>query len=172
MKRSKITKLSDIKSRCIEVGECWEWQGARNSSGMPYVWFNDRTTPVRRVALQLHLREPIGPNEVASLRCGNTACVRPHAEHVVRCSQDDHRAYLSSIGVGCSSTAKRVLSARSRPGVVLSMEAARQARAEGLTPAEIAKRFGCSRASGYLLLAGEIWREQLPGASVFSLGGA
>lgn len=149
-----IKTLDDIKRRCIEVGECWEWQGAVSAEGVPYIWSGGRAHTVRRLAVMFHSgRAEIPSGHVSSMRCGNRLCVRPHPEHIVLCTTKQHRAYLTSQGIGKGCTA-------------------RKARADGLTAQQIVEKYGCTRANAYALLAGHIWREQLPGASVFSLGAA
>lgn len=66
-----------------ELGECWEWMGARNSDGYGIIRGArepDGSYPlvlVHRVALSLALGRPLEPDMNANHRCDNRPCARP-----------------------------------------------------------------------------------------------
>lgn len=72
--------IARIYNRCEEVGDCWEWQGAvQSTSGCPVMRYLNKTISVRRV-LALHLSAPCDGKLVTN-RCTNLLCVNP--DHVV-----------------------------------------------------------------------------------------
>lgn len=72
--------LDDIKVRCEEVGECWEWQGAYSPSGTPVMYARAERTTVRRVVWRIVKGAPLDPELMAGVKCDNPRCVRP--EHI------------------------------------------------------------------------------------------
>lgn len=61
-------------SRTVEVGECWEWVGAKARARRAYCRVDGRTMPVARWLLQCK------GGEVVIHSCDNPACIRP--EHI------------------------------------------------------------------------------------------
>lgn len=71
-----VRTLEDLHSRCIEVGECWEWQQYINRDNQPQVQYDGMPRPVRRVAWQMaNGAVPQGKNIVGM--CGNHRCINP-----------------------------------------------------------------------------------------------
>jgi hypothetical protein len=58
------------------LGECWEWQGARDRDGYGLVWYGGRMARTHRVAYQLE-RGEIPPGKIIRHRCDFPPCFRP-----------------------------------------------------------------------------------------------
>lgn len=69
-----------IARRCVEVGECWEWQGALTSGGPVFARKGDKNVSVRRLIVD-HRGQPRSTQKVVTTTCGNPRCVNP--AHVV-----------------------------------------------------------------------------------------
>ena len=60
--------LKKIESRCVEVGDCLEWQGQISAGGSPRIYHDSRMQSARKLMLQAHgkpsevpLKHNIGP---------------------------------------------------------------------------------------------------------------
>lgn len=72
--------LKSIHARCIEVGDCWEWQGkySGHNGRHPYIRHNGNNTTARRVVLDLAGKKPKHPNQDCAMStCDNWRCVNP-----------------------------------------------------------------------------------------------
>lgn len=72
--------IDTLRARCIDVGDCWEWQGARTDTGHPTVRHDGKTHLVRRLAASL-AGIPMPQNAKAMNTCENLRCVNP--DHIV-----------------------------------------------------------------------------------------
>jgi hypothetical protein len=78
MKRKPYTQTLDkIKARCVEVGDCWVWQGAHDGKGRPVCVHMGKRISVRRLAKQLDEGREIQRHLVAACKCGDEKCVSP-----------------------------------------------------------------------------------------------
>ena len=82
--RAPVT-LAWVQGRCIEEGDCWIWQGAKNSHAIPVIGWRDkegreRTGNVRRVVATL-MGLDLSGGLVATCSCKEPLCVSP--KHVV-----------------------------------------------------------------------------------------
>lgn len=75
------TELRDlILSRCVEVGDCLEWQGGLNSAGHPVMTYRQyRGGMVRRMLADAMDRDIEG--KVLRMKCMNKRCINP--EHTL-----------------------------------------------------------------------------------------
>jgi hypothetical protein len=69
--------LERLKSRCIEEGECWLWQGANDGNGRPVVVHMGARIPARRLARQLADDRIIPDTRQVTCTCGNLDCISP-----------------------------------------------------------------------------------------------
>jgi len=163
--------------RCVEVGNCIEWQGKMNSGGHPMMSYLGKPTLVRRVAWCLARNLTLDDiqglrlwNTCANLRCINPACTRAGTYQAM------HRA-LVAMGRTTASPVKRAACARvKRAASNLTMDDARAIRAaaaQGALRKDLAAHYGKSDSLIDKIVSGQCWRETvLPGASIFSMGGA
>lgn len=166
-----------LDQRCIEVGNCFEWQGNLNSGGHPMMSYLGRPTLVRRVAWCL--AHDLGLDDIKGVRlwntCANKACINPACTRA-----GGYKAMFSALtkqGRYKASPAKRAACARvKRAASNLTMADVRTIRAElaaGTRRAELAARYNKSDSLIDRIATGDCWRETvLPGASIFSMGGA
>ena len=73
--------LKKIESRCVEVGECLEWQGHISATGSPRIYHDSRMQSARKLMLQAHGK----PSEVPLKHklvctCENHRCV--NVDHI------------------------------------------------------------------------------------------
>lgn len=80
MTRTEVLRL--IRSRCIEDGDCWLWQGATDGHGRPQMRHKGERVYVRRVAREASDGKPIPEGLCAAAKCGNPGCVSPHCSVV------------------------------------------------------------------------------------------
>lgn len=72
-----IRTLDDLKSRCEEVGDCWEWQRGFQCHGRtPSVNYLGVRMAARRLSLMLHTGLSLDGLLVMQT-CGNKSCVNP-----------------------------------------------------------------------------------------------
>ena len=72
-----IRTLADLKARCEEVGECWEWQRHINSvTGIPQVNYDGRPQSARRLAWAM-VNGPVPNGKHIACTCGNHRCINP-----------------------------------------------------------------------------------------------
>jgi len=90
-----MTTLSEIKSRCVEEGDCWIWQGQIESGGSPRMWDAKRNThaSVRKVVLNLRGKE-IEAGYRPLCTCGTRGCVAPNHLRVVSLSKYARKVLL------------------------------------------------------------------------------
>jgi len=152
-----VTILEIIKNRTIEIGDCWEWQGAMQSCGTtPMIRYKQQTISVRRLILQVqgHALE----SKVATCTCGNHRCVNPdHLEAISRKRLTKRVASQLKRSISVLRMAK--ISSVARQHAKLNEQLAEEIRnAEG-TQREIAKRFGVSQATVSVIKRGLTWRD-------------
>ncbi len=152
--------LDQIRERCIEVGNCWEWsQGCDHRAPvmrLPAVdGVKGKIVPVRRYVLEL-MGLALGPGQFACSKCGNYRCVAPHhAMGMTRAELQLRTAQLS--GYQQSLTRRAKISAARRTTAVLTLEAAQEMRALGLTTREAARRYGVAQSTAADAIAGRTW---------------
>lgn len=161
--------------RCIEVGNCIEWQGNLNSAGHPMMSYMGKPTLVRRVAWCLSRNISLADIQCVVLWavCENKLCVNPACTRAGT-RQAMYKALVAA-GRTSASPAKRAACARAkRAASDLTMDDARAIRAaaaEGVLRKDLAARYGKSGSLIDKIVAGQCWRETvLPGASIFSMG--
>jgi hypothetical protein len=166
-----------LDERCIEVGNCVEWQGNINTAGHPMMSYLGKPTLVRRVAWCL--AHSLALHDIQGLRlwntCANRLCINPACTRAGT-YKAMFRAMVAA-GRTESSPSKRAACARiKRAASSLTMDdvrAIRAAAARGALRKDLAARYGKSDSLIDKIVSGQCWRETvLPGASIFSMGGA
>ena len=166
-----------LDQRCIEVGNCFEWQGNINSGGHPMMSYLGKPTLARRVAWCLSHRLELSDIQGVRLwnTCANKLCINPACTRA-----GDYSAMFSALisqGRTKSSPSKRAKCAQTkRAASTLTMDDVRTIRAElaaGTRRAELATRYKKSDSLIDRIATNDVWREfVLPSASIFGMGGA
>ena len=153
-----MSLLERVLRHVVEVGDCWEWQGALQwNSPVPVINFNGKVGPVRR-----HIAEHLGlavEGKLATCGCGNALCVNP--EHVVMITRrrlqqriaKDLRHRVNPVRMKKLSDRARATQAK------LTLQQALEIRdAEG-KQRDIAERFGVTQATVSAIKRGKTWRD-------------
>jgi hypothetical protein len=174
--------LDLIKSYCIEVGDCWEWQRSFNSGRVPTMAL-PRILPMipgtKMPTVTVHslvwevLHGPRKRGQVAYRTCLNGACVNPdHIKAGTRKQLGALRAKSGVASINPHQRAKHQKKMRQRSNLVLDMDRAREIRdLQGTGSArEIGQRYGVSDSLVHQIWNNLIWREASnnTGYSVFS----
>jgi len=152
-----IDLVAHVRDRCIEVGDCWEWQGAMQSCGStPVIRIKQKTTSVRRLLLQAAGVNVHG--RVCTYKCGNELCVNPeHLEAIGRKKLSKRVADSTKYTASVMRKVKLAKKARQR-GKLTPELVAEIKQAEG-TQRQIAARYGISQATVSCIRRGATWRD-------------
>lgn len=156
----RVLTLPAIHARCIEVGDCWEWQGAVGyGSRHPLARHEGKTQLVRRVAYALSgrtLKDPRGWCIVTT--CDNRLCVNP--EHLKQITLTEHMTRMAQTGrmSDWARSAKIAATKRAKYAKLTEADVA-HIRASNATNRELAAQYGIhtSRISG--IRTGRYWRD-------------
>lgn len=152
-----MSQLIDrIRSRCEEVGDCWEWQGAvQQRSRSPVMRHNGKQQCVRR-----WLAEALGhavDGKVVTYRCRNHLCCKP--EHLQVMTEMELRKRTNKTQQRfMSMTRRQRVAAFKRATAKLTLEQVQAIREDARTQREIAKDYGVSQTTVSRIRRGEIWR--------------
>lgn len=147
-------RLSDLKARVDEVGDCWLWRGAKGHGKDPRWSIGGKVFQARRVVFELAHEIAPGKRQVG-VNCGNPVCVHP--DHIVARTRSQAALNGTKSAAGIANMAA---AARARKNK-LSMEAAREIRASDEKSAELALKFGVSREMVCSIRRGQSWVESL-----------
>lgn len=171
-----LERLRD--ERCVEEGECWLWAGGMSGPGKttPNMHFRGRVVPAYSAAWLLKTGCEHVPKGMRLWRtCMDHRCIAP--KHIKLGTHADMKADLAARGAYvCSPTRKAKITAtsrRTRAKLKGGLDAAREIRASEKNDSELAAEHGMCRSRIKQIRDGKAWRETvLPGASIFSMGGA
>lgn len=95
------SKLDLIRSRCIEDGQCWLWQGGCDGHGRPQIRHEGVVVYTRRLARQLRDGKPVPAHLRVPNACGRKTCVSPECSVIgtvatVRKMAADRGSYLKA----------------------------------------------------------------------------
>lgn len=148
-----------VYERCVEVGDCWEWQGATLSvrGNTPVMrWYRQHIT-VRRMLATLR-GMPVEGRLVTS-RCCNEMCVSPeHLQVLTRKQLQQRTARVTQMHLDPARARKLALAARKKSKLTEDQVAAIRA-AEGATQRELAERFNITQASVSAIRRGVKWKD-------------
>jgi hypothetical protein len=163
--------IDAIRARCIEVGDCLEWQGCmgtgRRNRSQPIVGRDKQ--PVRRLLWEAE-RGPIPSGRIVYCTCGNSRCVG-HLALGKRGDAHRVRARLGLMRHTPDTLAALTRGARERATAKHSMQQARAVRelaALGVPDALISWATDVTPDAVGEIRRGNTWREHMAPASVFA----
>jgi hypothetical protein len=150
-------EMSWIKDRCIEVGECWEWQRGKSSAGYPMIRRLGKTYLVRRIVMD-NAGKPAAPRQPVACRCDNPRCLNP--EHLFLsstsaiCKRAGARGVWSTLG-----RAAKISASKRRTTAKLTDEAVAAIRASDETQVVLSKRYGINASLVGRVKRGDAWKD-------------
>lgn len=150
--------LTRLRKRSEEVGDCWEWTGAmQTTTGTPVMRYDGRAQPVRRaIALELGLSLQ---GKLATCRCANMRCVNP--EHVVMVTRQQlQKRTAKATGMHMSPARCRKLAQSARRNGKLNEAQVAEIRAiEGMRQRDIAALYGITQSTVSAIRRGVKWKD-------------
>lgn len=146
-----------IASRCIEVGDCLEWQGALSSGVTPiFGRQGHKNVSIRRLIVD-HRGQHRSSKQVVTTTCGNPRCVNP--EHVVvRPKRYAIKRAAATTAAWSNPARRQKLATWARANrSVLTPEQAAQIRLATGTQVATANQYGVSRQTVWHIKAGTVW---------------
>jgi hypothetical protein len=153
--------LQRIKSRCIECGDCHEWQGSATKSPTgtmyPSVRVNGKAKMVRRIVYEA-THGSIRAKHAIRTTCGNDLCV--NGAHLATNTTSQIATIAARAGKfsGFARSAKIANSKRARDAK-LTQEIATEIRFSEETGPVLAARYGVNRSLVVRIKAGKAWRD-------------
>jgi hypothetical protein len=173
-----IRSVEDLRQRCRvdEDTGCWHW-GMSVVQGAPRVHFKledgkHRVTRGPAAAWMLSHQKQLPAKTMCWMRCRRNDCVNPR--HVMHGDRKKYGEFARKHDLQ-KNNPRRIAANRKivREKLArINIETAREIRLSEGPQAEIARRYGVPQSLVWAIKAGKLWREELPGASVFSLAGA
>ena len=160
MSRPRITHTVDsLKARCIEVGECWEWQGYISNNTPQVVGYPDgvkKMVSVRRVLRELVTGQS-QPDGHYGNTCGNLLCVNP--DHTIWRGESAHMKLMAKKRTVSTVTANKLRKFRVEAGLAkLDESKAQEIRLSSESGPVLAEKFGVSKSWINRIKRGEVWR--------------
>jgi hypothetical protein len=165
--------LEEIKARCEEIGECWEWKTkARSRAGLthPHMRTEKGGPPklVRRVAYELHTGKPLPADRYPVPKCGNPFCIRPEHQKALTQAEKDRRTGKIA-GASQTRSASIARAWRESGRTTMTLEKAAEIRAAEGSLKALGARFGISASMVGAIKRGEYWRDHAdPFAGLFT----
>lgn len=147
-----------LRERSDEVGDCWEWNRAvQTSSGCPVMRYEGKAQAVRRViAVELGMALD---GRLAAVKCANAKCVNPaHVVVLTRKQLQQRTAKLTHLHANPARCRK--LAAKARQTGKLTEEQVAEIRAiEGMKQRDIAALYGVTQATVSAIRRGVKWKD-------------
>ena len=148
-------RLSDLRARVDEVGDCWVWRGYMGDGKHPQWMLEGRPRPARRVIFELMHEGSIGARQVGT-RCRTLGCIHP--DHLVARTRGQAMAVSTpKSALGCANIA----AGKRARGSKITLEIARLIRASTEPGTVLDARYGLSRGYCSAIRAGRTWPEPL-----------
>lgn len=153
--------LDQIRERCIEVGNCWEWQGG-TSNGLPKIYVPGKDgkrgghTPARRYVMKL-MGTKLEQGQLVSPKCGNSLCIAPH--HAVISNRSEVALRMHANGFSKTAAFRAKIGAIGRARSKLTPEIVQEMRLSGLTTRAAGKKYGISQYSAWRIMSGNAWKD-------------
>lgn len=142
-----IAQLRDkLLSRIAVNGNCWEWQGAKNSKGYGSISIGGVVILAHRLSYRVHYGK-LGDSLVCH-RCDNPKCVNP--AHLFLGSSADNARDMLSKGRGNPNPNRKISAADAR--AIREKFATRKYKVT-----QLANEYGLAREYIYSILRGEYW---------------
>lgn len=154
--------LKRVYSKCVEDGECMNWQGAVQSKCkspcMRPIGTNGHCMSLRRMMLEAAADRKLDHNKLATYMCGNSRCVRLEHLGMVTRKTLQERSDANFNAMQRLNKSRRI-SEKARARAKLTMELAQEiAVAEGSQRA-LARKYGISQSTVGTIRRGETWRD-------------
>lgn len=180
MRPIAVSSLADIRDRCTEVGDCWEWSGALSNNRtpcccLPTAYPKQPGTRATRanitvLAWEAHTGKSAAGKSVWRTCC-NHLCVNP--KHMKAGTRAQMSAYFADKGAYKRSPASiATITKAKRKDAKLNMAMAREIRASPLPAVAVAPIYGVHHSMVTRIRQGKAWRETVVASSVFALGAA
>lgn len=161
-----VLTLRMIYSRCEEYGQCLLWPEAR-----PLAWHDGKVHNLRRLVWSFtHPTRELPADHYIYSTCNNPRCLAGAC--LVATSRKGMGRRMAELGTYRTPGVQAAKLAGIRANAPkLTMELARQIRAESGTNVEIGAKFGISRSMVSLIKLGTVWKEtptSIRGSSVFA----
>ena len=160
MSRPRTTHtLDSLKARCVEVGDCWEWQGYLGNNTPQVVAYPEgkkKMVSVRRLLRELVTGQPQPDGHYANT-CGNHRCVNP--DHTLWRGEAAHMKAMGRKRTVSAVTANKLRKYRVDNGLAKLDESKAQLIRLSPEPAPVlAERFGVSKSWINRIRRGAAWR--------------
>jgi hypothetical protein len=154
MYKNMETKIKDrIKSRVVEVGECWEWLG-RFSSKSPQIRHKGRAVSLRRLLwIERAGRNP--DDKYIHVSCGNWRCVNP--DHLV--AKDFKGHAVATAGKRSKASYKAAAIKVGKKNRKLTVQQVMEIRASSKSCKKLGEEYGVSHTTVNKIKRGLIYNE-------------
>lgn len=142
-------RLSDLRARIVEVGECWQWTGYAAEGRFPQWVIGGKIRPARRIVWQ-SVHGEIRKGIQIGVRCGCTLCVHP--DHLVARTKSKAMS-----GRKITAAHRASVIAGKRAASKLSIETARAIRASEASNKELGALYGVSHGYVSKIRGGRAW---------------
>jgi hypothetical protein len=151
--------LESLRSRVIEVGDCWEWQGYIQNNTPQVIGYPDgkkKMVSVRRMLREIITGQP-QPDGHYGNTCGNPRCVNP--DHTLWKSAAAHMRAMGRERKVSTVTANKLRKFRVEAGLAkLDESKAQEIRLSSEPASVVAERFGVSKSWITKIRRGAAWR--------------
>lgn len=149
--------IERVRKHIEEIGDCWEWQGAMQSSApTPMINYQRRCQPVRRL-LAKEMGKVID-GKFVTCKCRNELCVNP--DHLLVVTRKRLQELVSKErNYQISPVRMKKLADKARLHSKLTVELAAEVREAEGKQRDIAARYGISQATVSVIKRGKTWRD-------------
>ena len=145
-----------VKSLVIECGDCWDWQGRFNPSGVPMLYAAGQETTTRRAMLDPAFLATLGRLDVVTVNCGNQKCVCPdHLEVLTRGQFLERNSLRTNHQIRLAKIAE---AQRSGPEAKLNWDLVDEILASNESNMALAARMGCDHTLISMVRRGKAWK--------------